>query len=63
MFKAISEAYSVLSNPSRRQRYDLYGETKEDEGMDDFFSGMDDFFKEFGGGGFDDFDNFINILE
>ena len=27
MFKSISEAYAILSNPSRRKRYDLYGET------------------------------------
>jgi DnaJ-class molecular chaperone len=27
MFKSISEAYAVLSNPERRKRYDLWGET------------------------------------
>jgi len=27
MFKSISEAYAVLSNPDRRKKYDLWGET------------------------------------
>jgi DnaJ-class molecular chaperone len=73
-FKIISEAYAILSNPSRRKRYDLYGETGQDEGLDDMFSGggMEDFFSQmFGAGTFgagdmdmgDDFDEFINILE
>mmetsp|Transcript_18015 Transcript_18015/g.30679 ORF Transcript_18015/g.30679 Transcript_18015/m.30679 type:complete len:189 (+) Transcript_18015:163-729(+) len=70
MFKKISEAYAVLSNPNRRKRYDLYGETQEDEGMEDAFSGMDDLFSFFGKGGSgmfggeeDDFEDFIKILE
>lgn len=41
MFKQISEAYAVLSNPQRRKKYDLWGETGTDEGLDE---GMDDVF-------------------
>ena len=60
MFKSISEAYAILSNPQRRKRYDLYGETSQDDGGD-MFSG-DDWM--FGGMGMDeDFDDFINLLE
>jgi DnaJ-class molecular chaperone len=72
MFKQISEAYAVLSNPQRRKKYDLWGETGTDEGLDE---GMDDVFSQmfgdmddlFGmgsmGGGMDDIDEFIKILE
>ena len=72
MFKQISEAYAVLSNPQRRKKYDLWGETGNDDGLDD---GMDDVFAQmfgdmddlFGmgpmGGGMDDIDEFIKILE
>ena len=61
MFKKISEAYSVLSNPTRRKKYDLYGETEEDG---DMFAGMDDLFNMFSGADdLDDFDDFIKILE
>ena len=35
MFKKISEAYAILSNPARRKKYDLYGETEDgDDGID-----------------------------
>ena len=72
MFKQISEAYAVLSNPQRRKKYDLWGETGTDDGLDE---GMDDVFSQmfgdmddlFGmgpmGGGMDDIDEFIKILE
>lgn len=68
MFKSISEAYAVLSNPQRRKRYDMYGETSPDEGgMDgfdgfaDMFGGSDDWL--FGGADDDAFEDFIKILE
>ena len=38
MFKKISEAYAVLSNPERRKRYDLYGTTSDDP--EDEFNSM-----------------------
>ena len=60
MFKSISEAYSVLSNPERRKRYDLYGETSPDDGMS-FENMFDGDFGDFGFG--DDFEEFIKILE
>lgn len=58
MFQKISEAYSVLSNPDRRKRYDLYGETspEDDGGFDfgeDFMFDADD----------EAFDEFMKILE
>ena len=59
MFKSISEAYSVLSNPERRKRYDLFGEIGN-EGDDDLFGNMDDFM--FGAEG-EAFEEFIKILE
>ena len=66
MFQKISEAYAVLSNPQRRKKYDMWGETGPEEDDDPFtqmFGDMDDLF----GGGFgadmDDFDEFIKILE
>ena len=41
-FKSISEAYAILSNPERRKRYDLYGETSADDGDNfDMFEGDD----------------------
>ena len=67
MFKKVSESYAVLSNPQRRKKYDLWGETGPEEEDEDVFSNMfgdmDDLF----GGGFetniDNFDDFIKILE
>jgi molecular chaperone DnaJ len=55
-FKSISEAYAILSNPQRRKRYDLYGETSAESDMfegDDWMFGADDAA----------FEEFINILE
>lgn len=65
-FKEINEAYSVLSDPKKKQQYDMYGTIGEQPGfgggmgdpMADFFRhmhghfNMDDFgFNPFGGGG------------
>lgn len=73
MFKNISEAYAVLSNPERKRKYDKWGQTTEDnydDGMEDFMGmfGMGDLFGDqgFGGGSFDDdaeFDVFMSFLE
>ena len=69
MFKKISEAYAVLSNPERRNKYDKWGQTGKD---DDFDFGTGDDFEAFmsmfggmgGGGDFaDDMEDFINFLE
>ena len=66
MFKKISEAYAVLSNPDRRTKYDKWGQTGKD---DDFGFGDDGDFEAFmnmfgGGGGFaDDLEDFIDFLE
>ena len=40
MFKKISEAYAILSNPDRRKKYDLYGYTEDDGDLGDMFSEM-----------------------
>ncbi|MBQ9058386.1 MAG: DnaJ domain-containing protein, partial [Atopobiaceae bacterium] len=61
-FKEVNEAYSVLSDDSRRANYDRYGDADGPFGshgggdyvdMSDFFSGfgMDDLFSSFFGGG------------
>ena len=74
MFKKISEAYAVLSNPDRRKKYDKWGQTGKD---DDFGFGDEEEFEAFmsmfgmnGGGAmfggaafWDDFDDFISFLE
>ncbi|MCQ2191449.1 MAG: molecular chaperone DnaJ [Paludibacteraceae bacterium] len=64
MFKEAAEAYSVLSDPQKRQRYDQFGKAGVDGGAGGFggFGGgmnMDDIFSQFGdifggafGGGF-----------
>ena len=67
MFKKISEAYAVLSNPDRRKKYDMWGQTSQDDGTEPDFSDIfDDLFgggMGFGFGDFDEMDDFINILE
>jgi molecular chaperone DnaJ len=46
-FKEAAEAYSVLSNPERRQRYDQFGDgTSEGMNMEDIFSSFGDIFGE-----------------
>ena len=50
-FKEISQAYSVLSDPQKRQMYDQYGEEAFTRGGGGGGGG-------FGGGGFDPFDLF-----
>ena len=56
-FKEISEAYAVLSDEEKRQRYDQFGHA----GMDGFTNedifrnvNFEDIFQGFGGGGFED---------
>lgn len=59
-FKEISEAYAVLSDEDKRQRYDQFGHA----GMDGYstedifrnanFEGFEDIFQSFGGGGIED---------
>ena len=64
-FKKISEAYSVLSNEKSRAYFDKFGRIEGDESdMADASAFMDDLFSQFfGGGTFDDFDEFIEVLE
>src|SRR6187200_184509 len=53
-FKEISEAYAVLSDPDKRQRYDTYGHV----GTEEVFRGSEDnfaeIFKDMGFGGVGD---------
>ncbi len=62
MFKKVKSAYDILSNPEKKQRYDLYGETDEQQngfggaGFGGFGGGQgfgfEDIFDSFFGGGF-----------
>ena len=50
-FKEVTRAYEVLSDPSKRQRYDLFGEERSaGVGFQDF-GGISDLFSAFFGGG------------
>lgn len=48
-FKEIGEAYGVLSDPQRRARFDQFGTTEEDSGVQ-FQGGVGDLFEMFFGG-------------
>lgn len=52
-FKEVARAYEVLSDPAKRQRYDLYGDERGPAGFGDFadFGGISDLFATFFGGG------------
>lgn len=54
-FKEINEAYQVLSNDSKRAQYDQFGQTFDNAGSGQGFSGFDfgGFSRGFGSGGFE----------
>ncbi|WGH27677.1 MAG: DnaJ domain-containing protein [Candidatus Shikimatogenerans bostrichidophilus] len=61
-FKEAAEAYSVLSDPNKRKKYDQFGNNNEFN--KDFYSSnsnMDDIFSNFGDIFNDDFDNFTEF--
>src|ERR671914_1417356 len=51
-FKEITRAYEVLSDPEKRQRYDLFGDERAGAGAAGFadFGGISDLFATFFGG-------------
>ena len=53
-FKEITRAYEVLSDPAKRQRYDMFGDERAGAGAAGFsdFGGISDLFQTFFGGGF-----------
>ncbi|WGH26667.1 MAG: DnaJ domain-containing protein [Candidatus Shikimatogenerans bostrichidophilus] len=61
-FKEAAEAYSILSNPTKREKYDKFGNNTEFN--KDYYStnnNMDDIFSNFGDIFSDDFDNFTEF--
>jgi molecular chaperone DnaJ len=53
-FKEITRAYEVLSDPAKRQRYDMFGDERAGAGAAGFsdFGGISDLFQTFFGGGY-----------
>ncbi len=60
-FKNIQKAYSILSDPQKKERYDQFGVADDSaSGGHSGFSGFEGFSSGFGGGGFEDiFDSFF----
>ncbi|MCA1708657.1 MAG: DnaJ domain-containing protein, partial [Actinobacteria bacterium] len=51
-FKSVTHAYEVLSDPHKRQRYDMLGDERSGAANFSDFGGISDLFSTFFGGGF-----------